>query len=99
MVMIIFVIDKGWKSVPYLENNAHFTRPRRGQVIVCLIFPVRHTLNTLPNLKLTHLWIHPPEIPHFYGNVLKTLDKPINLNTNVLDQWLFIYCLLYIGMC
>ena len=26
-----------------------------------------------------------PEILHFYGIVLKTLDKPINLNLDVLD--------------
>ena len=48
------------------------------------------------NLKLTHFWIHPPQILHFYGIILKTLDKPINLNLNVLDYWLFIYWLLYI---
>ena len=45
-------------------------------------------MNTLPNLKLTHFWIHPPEILHFYGTILRTLDKPINLNLNVLDYWL-----------
>ena len=56
-------------------------------------------MNTLPNLKLTHFWIHPPEILHFYGIILKTLDKPINLNLNVLDYWLFIYWLLYIDPC
>ena len=33
------------------------------------------------------------------GIVLRTCDKPVNLNLSILDLWLFIYWPLYIGPC
>ena len=54
-----------------------------------------HTLRD-PKLKAHKILDPSPEILHFYGIILKTLDKPINLNLNVLDYWLFIYWPLYI---
>ena len=36
-------------------------------------------------LKAHPLSETPPEILHFYGIVLKMLDKPINLNFSVFD--------------
>ena len=50
-----------------------------------------------PDLKLTNFWIQPPEIIPFYRIVSKPLDKPINLNLNILDLWLFLYLPLYIA--
>ena len=66
---------------------------------MCIIFPVRHTFEYFTEFKAHTRLDTSPETLLFYGIILKTLDKSINPNPNVLDYWLLIYWLLYIDPC